>query len=157
MDIAYEITKLYPWLYNKARLYYANVMDEEDLVEDTIYKALLYVKKYDRARDLKPLLLAMMHNTYVTQYNRRKVIRFIPGDDILPLQYSYRHTADLVISHDIIRAVARCRRKSVSVECAVLYAKGFSYKEISDLLSLPVNTVRSRISYARRLIRRELE
>ena len=43
------------------------------------------------------------------------------------------------------------------MDCVVYYALGYSYKEIGKMVGIPVNTVRSRISYGRELLRNELD
>ena len=97
-----------------------------------------------------------MRNTFITQYNRRKCVPFTGMDD----DYSYASplTAeqDMAISH-ILATVRECARKSVAIECVILYAKGYNYDEISKMLGIPKGTVMSRISNGRKMLREALD
>ncbi|NBJ08313.1 hypothetical protein D1647_19345 [Alistipes sp. Z76] len=63
---------------------------------------------------------------------------------------------ELALSH-ILSAVRDCARKSVAIECVVLYAKGYNYDEISRMLGIPKGTVMSRISNGRKMLKESLE
>ena len=46
--------------------------------------------------------------------------------------------------------------RSVCIRPVVMYALGYSYKEISDALDIPMGTVQRRIHEGRRMLRDEL-
>ena len=64
------------WINRKARQYYSDEFDAEDLASETIEKILRSKTKFDAAKSFRPWALAIMQNTYITQYNRRKCIGF---------------------------------------------------------------------------------
>ena len=57
----------------------------------------------------------------------------------------------------ILSTLRKCAKKSIAIECVILYAKGYDYKEISQLLGIPKGTVMSRISNGRKMLRNALQ
>lgn len=155
MDFDKELSKLYPWVLRIARKYCWSLQDAEDLAGEAIYKILLNRDKYDESKPLKPWCLVIMINTYITKYNHNSLIQFIGYDAILENSFSY-NTSDVTTLHDILSAIHRCARKSCCIDSVIYYAKGYSYDEISHILDIPVSTVRSRISFGRKILFQEL-
>ncbi len=139
------------WINRKARQYYSDEFDAEDLASETIEKILRSKTKFDAAKCFRPWALAIMQNTYITQYNRRKCIGFTCMDDDFAAVSPYMADQHLTI-RALLSVIRECSRKSVAVECVILYAKGYNYDEISRLLSIPIGTVMSRISNGRKMI-----
>ena len=96
-----------------------------------------------------------MRNVYYSLWQRRKVIGFVSLDDDYdePLD-SYDCFGTLIAREGL--AVVQLLRRYASVDTAVLYAMGFSYAEIGEMLHLPLGTVQSRINAGRRIIRKYL-
>ena len=69
-----------------------------------------------------------------------------------PIAADHRESINRILS-----AIRRCARESIAIECVVLYAKGYTYKEISGILGIPIGTVMSRISNGRKMLRDVLE
>lgn len=156
MKIESLVVENLTWLRRKAHWYYSDDFDADDLASETIEKILRSKDKFDSRKSFRPWAFTVMHNTYITQYNRRKCVPFTGMDD----DYSYASplTAeqDMAISH-ILATVRECARKSVAIECEILYAKGYNYDEISKMLGIPKGTVMSRISNGRKMLREALD
>lgn len=156
MKIESLVVENLTWLRRKAHWYYSDDFDADDLASETIEKILRSKDKFDSRKSFRPWAFTVMHNTYITQYNRRKCVPFTGMDD----DYSYASplTAeqDMAISH-ILATVRECARKSVAIECVILYAKGYNYDEISKMLGIPKGTVISRISNGRKMLREALD
>ena len=130
------------WINRKARQYYSDEFDAEDLASETIEKILRSKTKFDAAKSFRPWALAIMQNTY---------IGFTCMDDDFAAVSPYMADQHLTI-RALLSVIRECSRKSVAVECVILYAKGYNYDEISRLLSIPIGTVMSRISNGRKMI-----
>lgn len=154
MDFENEVARLRPWLHGLAHRYYREVEDMEDLVSETICKALQNKNKYNGEKALKPWLETIMQNTYITLYNRARNVQFVRCDAewVGVSQESAEEYAEL---RDMLDIINRCRGKSLCVDSLLKYMEGYSYEEIGNLYRIPVGTVRSRISAARSLIRKE--
>ncbi|MCM1337702.1 MAG: RNA polymerase sigma factor [Candidatus Amulumruptor caecigallinarius] len=140
----------------KAHRYCQDMNDADDLASETIYKCLSQGRRFDTAKSFKPWALTIMENTYITQYNRRRCVMFtsLEGYDA----YSETDRADQRVAIDkILSVVEECSRKSRCIECVMLYADGYSIKEIAERLDIPVGTVKSRISAGRKMLRDEME
>lgn len=80
---------------------------------------------------------------------------FVGYDVELEKQF-YNSTLDLTLFKDTVATIRRCFRKSHRIDCVIYFVKGYSYDEISEFLNIPVGTVKSRISYGRKQLYREL-
>ena len=65
-------------------------------------------------------------------------------------------TAHSILFDDLVSTIQRCAKKSRCIDSVMYYASGYSYDEISEILNIPVGTVRSRISSGRKMIWHEL-
>lgn len=156
MDIEHLIVSNYSWIQMKARLFCHNIYDADDLAGDTIEKILRNRDKYDSRKDFRPWALTVMRNTYITQYNRRKCVPFVNMEDDYTYASPYRAHQELEMSR-ILSKVRECARKSVAIESVILYAKGYNYNEIAQILGIPIGTVMSRISNGRKMLRDTLD
>ena len=143
------------WLRNAALRYCRNFDDAEDLAVETAEKLLRHKGKYDAEKNFRPWALTVMRNTFITQYHRRKCIPFTSLDDGCRAVSSYLADQQMAVSA-ILSAIRKYTRKSVAVECVVLYAKGYNYCEIAAMLDIPIGTVMSRISNGRKMLRKAL-
>ncbi len=152
MNIEELVVKHAGWIRNKARRFYSDEYDADDLASETIYKCLSQARRFDSERSFKPWALTIMENTFKTQYNRRKCVLFTDYDDYDP--YIGNEYADQRASINRILSIVRdCGRKSRCIECVLLYAKGYSYDEIAEIVGIPVGTVKSRVAAGRKMLR----
>lgn len=156
MNIEDLVVKHAGWIRRKARRYYTDEFDADDLASETIYKCLSQARRFKHDMSFKPWALAIMENTYITQYNRRKCVLFTDYEDYDP--YIGDDYADPRASVNRILSIVRdCGRKSCCIECVLLYAKGYSYDEIAEKIGIPVGTVKSRVSAGRKMLREALD
>ena len=146
----------YQWIMQSAFKYCRNRMDAEDLAEETILKILTNKHNYDGNKPFKPWCSVIMLNTYITAYNHDSLIRF-DDEDKAKNEVSVFDTEQQVRSSEMLGIIDTCRLKSCSVDCVMMYADGYSYDEIAYSMSIPVGTVRSRISYGRDMLRKYID
>lgn len=130
-------------------------MDAEDLASETIFKILINRSKYDSSRNFRPWCSVIMLNTYITIYHHDSLIRF-DSEEKADYVHSYFDAENETLRNELYGIIEKCRRKSCSVDCAIMYAEGYSYEEISKKMNIPLGTVRSRISFARNMIRQHI-
>lgn len=128
-------------------------MDAEDLAGETILKMLQNRHSYDDSKPFKPWCSVIMLNTYITAYNHDSLIRF-DDEDKAKDQISVLDTECQVRLSEVLGIIDDCRVKSCSIDCVLMYANGYSYAEIAFSMSIPVGTVRSRISYGHEILRK---
>lgn len=156
MNIEHLVVDNITWLRLKARLFCPNEFDAEDLASETIEKILRSSDRFDSRKEFRPWALTVMRNTFITQYNRRKCVPFTGMDDDYSYASPFMADQEIAISH-ILATVRACARKSIAIECVILYAKGYNYDEISKMLGIPKGTVMSRISNGRKMLREALD
>lgn len=156
MEVERLVVENIAWLRRKAYLFTPNESDAEDLASETIEKLLRSCDKFDTRKDFRPWALIVMRNTFITHYNRRKCVPFTGMDDSYTCASPYLADQEMAISR-ILSIIRKCARKSVAIECVILYAKGYSYDEISLMLGIPKGTVMSRISNGRKMLREVIE
>lgn len=152
MNIEELVLQHVEWIYNKARKYYRNEIDAEDLASETIYKCLKQGRRFDGKRGFKPWALAIMGNTYITQYNRRRCVLFTDYSEC-DTHIGHDYADQRAIVNRMLAVIRECKRKSCCIESVLLYAKGYSYDEIATIVGIPVGTVRSRVSAGRKMLR----
>lgn len=155
MDFEKELSELYPWILRVAKKFCRSMQDAEDLAGDTVYKLLINQDKFDTSKPLKPWCLAVMQNTYITQYNRNSLIHFIEYDLEIE-KISSDNASSMLMFNDIMGVINRCAQKSRCIDSLVYCAQGYSYDEISELLNISIGTVKSRISFGRKILNQEL-
>ena len=151
-----EGTSLRSYAYQLTR----NVEDTNDLVQDTMLKALTYRSKFEDGTNLKGWLYTIMKNTFINNY-RRMVKRntFIDQTDndyfLDSMSPMVKNEGELKFMRtDIDNAIDQLPmnlKKPLTMNF-----KGFKYHEIAAILNIPIGTVKTRIFVARRILREQL-
>jgi RNA polymerase sigma-70 factor, ECF subfamily len=158
-------------LYSAALRMTRNPADAEDLVQETYLKAYRAFGSFQEGTNLKSWLYKILTNTYINSYrSKRRRPTETELDDVEDL-YLYhrlggleaaaasRSAEDLVLDH-LTEAEVKAAVESLpeSFRLAVLLAdvEGFSYKEIADILQVPIGTVMSRLHRGRRALQKAL-
>jgi RNA polymerase sigma-70 factor (ECF subfamily) len=158
-------------LYAAAMRMTRNPADAEDLVQETMLKAYRAYDTFQEGTNLKAWLYRILTNTYINRY--RKAQRRPTETDLGEVEdlYLYRRlgsedTADMarsaedqllegLVESDIKEAVESLPEH---FRLPVLLAdlEGFSYKEIAEILEIPIGTVMSRLHRGRKQLQRAL-
>jgi len=158
-------------LYSAALRMTRNRADAEDVVQETYLKAYRAYDSFQEGTNLKAWLYRILTNTYINRY--RKKIRRPAEVDLEEVQdlYLYRRigSADSPDSarsaeDEVLESLVDTDIKS-AVEALpehfrlpVLLAdvEGFSYKEIADIMEIPIGTVMSRLHRGRKALQKSL-
>ena len=150
MDERQALVELIPRLRRYARSLAGNREAADDLVQDTLERALNKAHLFANGTDLRAWLFTVMHNAYVDQV--RGAYRGAPLDeDLEDVGQGLPQTEQLAL-RDLERAIARLPEEQRSVLLLVCM-EGLSYDEVARVLAVPVGTVMSRLSRARERIR----
>lgn len=143
------------WIRRKA-LYMCRDEDKADeLAGETICRCLALGDRFPTKGDFKPYATAVIRNLLCEQ--RRKITHIaVPLDEYTALSGS-ADTSSTAIFRSIVRLLRDLRRQSPFIDPVLLYAKGYTYQEISERLGIPVGTVKSRISHGRKIISESLK
>lgn len=158
MNIEQILIENLNWIQRKAHSYYSNFNDAEDLASETVYKCLRNAHRFNPAMSFKPWIQTIMENTFISQYNRRKRVMFSDYcTDEARHCPSEEYADSRAVLRQIISIIRDCSRKANCIECVLLYAKGYSYEEISGMVGIKVGTVKSRVFTGRKMLREHLD
>lgn len=131
-----------------------------DLYQETLYKALANHEKYNAGTNIKAWLFTIMRNIFINNYRRKAKQRTIfdntPEDYLLNLkQSSISNGAESSLRVKEINA-AISHLPEIFKMPFLLYIDGYKYQEISDYLQEPLGTIKSRIHFARKLLKEQI-
>jgi RNA polymerase sigma-70 factor (ECF subfamily) len=159
---AAEVLTYLEALYAAALRLTRNRADAEDLVQDTLVKALRFSDRYTAGTNLKAWLYTILHNTW--RNDRRSTARDVVDVDServdeaasLPGGPAALETPERILLRDTLDADLQGALDELpdSFREAVWLrdVEEFSYVEIAGMLGIPLGTVMSRISRGRRLL-----
>lgn len=151
-----ELATHLPRLRRYARALTGDRHQADDLVQDTLERALAKQSLWQRGSRLDAWLLTVMHNIFVNQIRARQRQRTEALDD-LHVEPSQRATqGDALAVRDIQAALATLPYEQKSVLLLVTLDER-SYEETARILDIPVGTVMSRLSRARDRLRQLLD
>ena len=138
-----------------------NDEDANDLVQDTVLKAITYYDKFKQGTNLKGWLYTIMKNTFINNYRQiTKTNTYVTqADDISSENLVYSSTKNIGESKFIMEDI-REAMLNLSDEYYVpftMYFEGYKYHEIADHLDIPIGTVKTRIHVARKILKTSLK
>ena len=156
-------------MYAVALRYTRNSASAEDLVQDTVVKALRFKDHFEPGTNFKAWVLTVLTNTFIHRYRRqareRELLEGQTAVDVerqLQSEENRRRASnpehaylEQLLSGSVLSAVESLPEefRTVVVLCDL---EGLSYKEISDAIGCPVGTVMSRLYRGRRLLEGKL-
>jgi RNA polymerase sigma-70 factor (ECF subfamily) len=157
-------------LYRTALRMTRSEADAEDLVQETYIKALRFRDQFTPGTNLKAWLFRILTNTFINSYRRRQSqpeFTELEGVDEFSL---YKRMSDLrtsssagnpetefldgLVDSEVKDALIDLPEKFRSV--VLLDVEGFSYKEIAEMLDIPIGTVMSRLHRGRKFLQKRL-
>ncbi len=161
-----------PWLdnlYASALRLTRNERDAEDLVQDAVMRAYRFFDKFERGTNFRAWLFKILTNTFINTYRRsvkeralsdeseRQSVeaRFFSADTTDQAQNPEDLILQRALSADVLQAIDTL---PIDFRMVVILAdlQEFSYKEIADILDVPVGTVMSRLFRGRKALQKVL-
>lgn len=139
-----------PRLRRYARALTGNLAEADDLVQDTLERALGKWRLW-RPGNLRAWLLTVMHNVFINQLRSRPAVLSFEDDKLPEIPVQARQDDNLAL-RDLDRALARLTPEHREVLLLVSLEE-LAYDEVAQVLGLPVGTVMSRLSRARARLR----
>jgi RNA polymerase sigma-70 factor (ECF subfamily) len=134
--------------------------DAKDLLQETMYRALANEEKYRVGTNVKAWMYTIMRNIFINDYRKKQRTNtvFDTSADNLLLnlkQSSVPNAAEGYIKLQEIQAAIH-QLPDIFRHPFVMYFEGFKYNEISVLLNEPLGTIKSRIHFARKLLKEKV-
>lgn len=140
--------------YNLARWLTRDERDAEDVVQEAYLRAFKHFDAF-KGGDARPWLLAIVRNTYYTWIQRNRTSEAAtPFDEEKDTHLSDVPDPETLLLKEADRQlIRRALRKLPAEFLEVIVLREFeelSYKEIAEVVQVPVGTVMSRLARARR-------
>ena len=132
----------------------------KDLFQETLFRALANKEKYNVGTNIKAWLYTIMRNIFINNYRRKSKQNTIfdntPNEFLLNQSQSVEaNTAESSLRlKDIQSAVHNL--PEIFRNPFLLYFDGFKYHEISKMMNEPLGTIKSRIHFARKLLKTQI-
>lgn len=161
-------------LYRNALRLTGNANDAEDLLQDTYLRAYRFFYQYQPGTNAKAWLFRIMNTVFLNDYRKKarqgetvsydgledfylynRLVEDLSGSDHPEVQNPEKAVLEQLDIEMIQRAIDALPiefRETV----ALATLEEMSYQEIADTLSIPVGTVRSRLSRGRKLLQKAL-
>ena len=124
----------------------------DDLVQDTLERALIKLHLWQSGSDLRAWLFTLMHNVFVNQLRSQPAAATAELDDEA-MQIAVRPTqSDLLEVHDLQTMLLRLPEEQREV-LLLVGLEQMTYEEAAGVLGIPMGTVMSRLSRARERLR----
>ncbi len=132
----------------------------KDLLQETMFRALANRDKYNVGTNIKAWLYTIMRNIFINDYRRKAKQNTILDNSINDFllnsqQLSIGNAAESNLKmKEIAQAVYKL--PDIFRNPFMLYFDGYKYNEIAGILKEPLGTIKSRIHFARKLLKEQL-
>ena len=168
---AEQATPFMDSLYAAAMRMTRNAADAEDLVQETYLKAYRGFGGFEEGTNLKAWLYRILTNTFINTYRSRKRRPTESDLDEVEDLYLYRRLGGLeaaaagrsaedelldIYTDDEVKQALEELPEQFRMAVLLADVEGFSYKEIADILDIPIGTVMSRLHRGRKSLQKKL-
>jgi len=157
-------------LYRTALRMTRSEAEAEDLVQEAYIRAFRFRHQFTPGTNLKAWLFRILTNTFINQYRRKAARPDTTELDDVEESILYRHMRDVspgsaspdpeaelidnTLSSEVKDALEALPEKFRTT--LLLDVEGFSYKEIAEVLDIPIGTVMSRLHRGRKFLQKRL-
>jgi RNA polymerase sigma-70 factor, ECF subfamily len=160
-----------PQLFSTALRMTRNRADAEDLMQETYTKAWRAFDSYQQGTNLRAWLFRILTNTYINKYNSqlRKPIeteldeveelylfKRLGAFDQSQLSQSAEDQMLEMFTDDEVKNAIEELPETFRIPLLMSDVEGFSYKEIAEILDIPIGTVMSRLHRGRKAMQKML-
>jgi len=147
-------------IYGMGLGFFRNAEDASDFVQEVFFKVYRNLSCFEGRSRFSTWLYKIAYNTAVNGINRRKEYRSLaeretdiePSDNNTPERVLIRKAAQDAVTASLRELPERYR---ICIDMFFFY--GLSYQEIEVITGFPVNTVKSHVFRAKKLLREKLE
>ena len=149
-NVERQIVALLPRLRRFAMSLTGNLTDADDLVQDTVERALKNIGRWEPGTRLDSWLYRIAQNRFIDGMRQRRQRKLVPESETdreLSIDGTRTAEARLMLAQ-AVKAMQSLPDEQRVVASLVL-VEGFGYQETADILNVPIGTVTSRLARAR--------
>ncbi len=137
-----------------------NIEDSEDLVQETMIKAIGNEQRYDPGTNLRAWLFTIMKNTFINSYRTRArqnnlIQQCEDLSDVSLAGTAFENDANWKFVREDVR-LAFGQLSKISRLAFLWHFQGYKYHEIAERLGVPIGTVKTRIHLPRKALKQQL-
>lgn len=138
-----------------------NQDNARDLYQETAYRAIKNKEKFRAGTNFKAWLMTIMKNIFINDYRKRVKRNTIldPTDNNYFIDSGSQtvvNTAEAGILMDELKGMIEDLEDGFKIPFLMHY-QGYKYHEIADYMDLPLGTVKSRIFFARKQLKKSIK
>ena len=146
-----DVLDCIPALRGYARSLTRNHHDADDLVQDTLTKALANIERFEPGTRLRAWLFTIMRNTFFNQIQRRR--RETTGDtDCVSGEVTVEPTQEGAIYYNEVMAVVQRLPVQFREMLVLVVMMGERYEDAAVICDCAVGTVKSRVNRAKQMV-----
>jgi|SRR5438105_759227 len=160
-----------PSLYSAALRMTRNPADAEDLVQETYLRAFRGFGGFEEGTNLKAWLYRILTNTFINRYRAKKRRPEETDFDDVEDFYLYKRIGGLeearqsrsaedelmdLFPEAEVKGAVESLPENFRLPVLLADVEGFSYKEIAEILDIPIGTVMSRLHRGRKALQKAL-
>jgi RNA polymerase sigma-70 factor (ECF subfamily) len=126
--------------------------EAEDLVQETLARAIAAAASFRKDGNLRGWLFSIMHNAFVSSVRAKRVVESELNDDLPEVGQPATQLERLEV-RDVLSALARLP-EGQRAALVLIALEDFSYREAARVLGVPLGTLMSRLARGRETLRR---
>lgn len=151
-----DLIDLIPKMRAYARALTRDATECDDLVQETLAKALKNHHRFQQGTQLRAWLFTIMRNTFYTSITKRQ--REMPGmTDCVSGTVAVDPIHDAVITHKQVLAAISSLPRQYREMLVLVIMLGESYEDAAKICNCAVGTVKSRVNRGRQMVMKSLE
>jgi len=151
-----EIEEYIPQLRRYAMALSHNPVAADDLVQESVTRALTKSRLFKEGTNLRAWLFTIMHNVHISNARRYKHIGAPIDPDIAAATLSTQPSQEEPLFLKALEKAMQIIPDTQRIAVVMAGIEGMSYEEISEQLNVPVGTIKSRVSRGRDALRKAL-
>jgi RNA polymerase sigma-70 factor (ECF subfamily) len=170
-DFTDDAMQYAPQLFATALRMTRNKADAEDLVQETFLKGWRAFDSYQQGTNLRAWLFRIMTNTFINKYNSQQrrpqeteldeveelfLFRRMGAFDQSKMSQSAEDQMLELFTDDEVKNAIESLPETFRIPVLLSDVEGFSYKEIAEMLEVPIGTVMSRLHRGRKAMQKML-
>jgi len=168
-DFARDAMQYAPQLFSAAMRMTRNKSDAEDLVQETYLRAYRSFSTFSDGTNLRAWLFRILTNTFINSYRaKQRRVQETELNDVEDL-YLYKRISGIdvasrsaedtlfeLFTDDEVKTALEALPDSFRLPVLLADVEEFSYKEIAEMLDIPIGTVMSRLHRGRKAMQKAL-
>ena len=170
-DFTNDAMQYAPQLFSTALRMTRNRADAEDLVQETFLKGWRAFDSYQQGTNLRAWLFRIMTNTFINKYNSQQrrpqeteldeveelyLFRRMGAFDQSKMTHSAEDQMLELFTDEEVKTAIEELPETFRIPVLLSDVEGFSYKEIAEMLEVPIGTVMSRLHRGRKAMQKML-